>query len=312
MKGIEIAERFYNEFGKPMIEKEFSTVSDKIAAGLVGDGSECFGFDDELSVDHDFDAGFCLFLTQKDYDKFGFKLERAYAKLPKEFMGLKRKVLSPVGGNRKGVIIIDDFYKKYLGAPNAPDSIKRWLYTPSYSLAAASNGKIFVDKLGVFSSVRNQIKQGYPEDIRLKKLAAHTLLMAQSGQYNYERCVKRGETGAAQLTIFEFVKNAISAVYLLNNVYEPFYKWAYKGMRNLPVLTELEMSLTGLTELGNGKTQAKTKLEIIEDIAAEFIKEFKRQNITSATCNNLETHAYSVTDKIKDGEIRNMHVLEGI
>lgn len=37
------------------------------------------------------------------------------------------------------------------------------------------------------------------EDLRLKKLAARAAVMAQAGQYNYPRCVRRGETVAAGL-----------------------------------------------------------------------------------------------------------------
>ena len=39
MKGIEISRAFYEEYGKPMIEKEFSEYADRIAVGLVGHGS---------------------------------------------------------------------------------------------------------------------------------------------------------------------------------------------------------------------------------------------------------------------------------
>ena len=60
MKGIELARAFYEEYGKPMIERDFAEYSDRIAVGLVGRGSECYGFDDEISTDHDFEAGFCL------------------------------------------------------------------------------------------------------------------------------------------------------------------------------------------------------------------------------------------------------------
>jgi len=311
MKGIEIAEKYYEEFGKKMLE-DGAFPTDRIAVGLVGEGSECFGYDDELSKDHDFEPGFCLFITEEDERKFGFKLERAYAALPKEFMGLKRQILSPADGNRHGVIVIEDFYKRFLGATNAPDSDERWFYTPSASLAAACNGKVFTDPLGAFSEVRNVLLKGYPEDIRKKKIAAHVVMMAQAGQYNYGRLIDRGETGAAQLAVFEFVKNAISTVYLLNNKFEPFYKWAYRGMRDLPILSELEFSLSGITELGNSKSQASEKREIIEDIGAMIISELKKQDLTTATCNNLETHAYSVTDKIKSSKIRNMHIMEGI
>ena len=312
MKGIEIAESFYNDFGKQMISEQFSDVENRIAVGLVGEGSECFGFDDDISKDHDFEPAFCLFITREDEKKFGFKLERAYSKLPKEYMGLKRQTLSPTGGNRHGVIVIEDFYKKFLGAEDAPSSVERWLYTPSSMLAQVSNGKVFKDDLGIFSEIRNKIINGYPENIRLKKLSAHTIMMAQAGQYNYGRLIDRKETGAAQLAVFEFVKHAISVIYLLNNKYEPFYKWAYRGMRDLPILSDLEMSLAGLTELGNSKSEATEKRTIIEDVASLIISEFKNQNITQATCNNLENHAYSINDKISDFNLRNMHIMEGI
>lgn len=312
MKGLELSEKFYNEYGKKMIEENFGDYADKIAVGLCGEGSECFGYDDEISRDHDFEPGFCLFITPESEREFGFKLERAYAKLPKEYMGFKRQINAPVGGNRHGVIVIGDFYRKFLGSPTAPTSNLEWLSIPSYSLASAVNGKVFRDDEGKFSAVREELKKGYPFDVKLKKLSAHLIMMAQAGQYNYARCIDHGETGAAQLSVFEFVKHAISAVYLLNGVYEPFYKWAYRGMRDLPLLSDLEMALSGLTELGNTKPEAREKIEIIEDIATFIIDEIKAQGITKATCNNLETHAYSVADGIKDGTLRNMHIMDGI
>ncbi len=312
MKGLELALNYYNQHGLPMLKRDFADVFDNLAVGLVGEGSECFGYDDLTSTDHDFDMGFCIFITQQDYDNFGFKLERAYAKLPNEFMGYKRQILSPVGGNRHGVIIIEDFYKKFLGASTIPQDNSWWFFVPSHSLASATNGKIFFDNKGVFSGVRESLLKGYPQDIRLKKLASHLVLAGQSGQYNYGRCIAHGERGSASLALCEFVKHILSAIYLLNNKYQPFYKWAFKGLRELPILAECETALEGLLEYGNNKQEFELKCGIIEDIASMVIDELKKQGLTSATCNNLETHAYSVTDKISDNSIRNMHIMDGI
>ncbi len=312
MKGLDISKTFYNEYGVKMLEENFSDVLDRITVGLVGEGSECFGYDDILSTDHDFEAGFCLFISQQDERKFGFKLERAYAKLPKEFMGLKRNILSAVGGNRHGVIVIEDFYEKLLGTHTIPNDLTWWLYTPSHSIACACNGEIFKEGNNDFNKNREILLKGYPEDVRKKKIAGHLLLMAQAGQYNYSRLIDRNETGASQLAIFEFVKHAISTIYLLNNAYEPFYKWAYKGLRNLSVLGDLEPTLATITEIGNSKKEANQKIEIIEVVSGMIIEQLKNQKLTDATCNNLETHAYSVNDKIKDNTIRNLHILEGV
>lgn len=312
MQGLDIAREYYNRYGKPMLEEKFTEYADRIAVGLVGEGSECLGFDDEISTDHDFEPAFCLFITKDDYQKFGFPLERAYSSLPKEFMGLKRNLLSPVGGNRHGVIIIDEFYTKFLGMPNAPKELYEWLYIPPFALLNATSGEVFADKLGEFSAIRNILKKGYPEDVRLKKIAAHTVLLAQSGQYNYPRLIKRGEKGAAQLAVFEFVKHAISVIYLLNNAYEPFYKWAYKGIETLQILNHINDALIGLTEFDNSPDNAEMKFEVINDIAGILIEEFKKQGLTKATCLDLEKHAYSIRDAIKDNTLRNMHIMEGI
>lgn len=311
MQGIDIAEKLFNEYGIKML-KSFTELFPRVAAGVVGEGSECLFYDDEISRDHDFDAGFCIWLTEEDEEKFGFELSRAYSKLPKEFCGVKRQILSPAGGDRRGVSSIGAFYRKFTGEEGAPSNLLRWLSLPSHSLLAASNGKVFLDNYGKFSEIREIIKRGYPEDVKRKKLAANLALMAQSGQYNYERCVRRGETGAAQLAAYEFVRRAISAIYLVNDKYEPFYKWAFRGMRNLPSLSELEIPLISLIETDNGKRRAEQKLEIIEGINAEIVKTLKAKGLSIASGEGLDAHAFSVTDGIKDATLRNLHLMEGI
>ena len=295
-----------------MIESHFPKLASRIAVGLSGEGSECLGFDDDLSTDHDFEPAFCLWLTEQDERQYGMELARAYRQLPKEFGGFSRQQLSPVGGSRHGVMSIAAFYTRFLGAPTAPDTHDRWLYTPSSSLLCACNGEVFRDDLGEFSTVRQVLLQGYPEDIRRKKLAAHAVLMAQAGLYNYSRCVMRGENGAAQLAVFEFVKHAVSTVYLLNKAYEPFYKWAYRGMRELPILSSLESSLVALTELGNGQTEVAAKRESMEEISALFVAEFGRQGLTNSNSADLERQAYAIVNSITDPQLRNRHIMDGV
>lgn len=55
MKGMELAKAYWEEYGWPMIRDQFPEYTEIIAAGLTGSGSECFGFDDEVSQDHDFE-----------------------------------------------------------------------------------------------------------------------------------------------------------------------------------------------------------------------------------------------------------------
>ena len=66
MRGIEEAKKLYEEKGKGMIHSLFPEYEGQIAVGLAGHGSECFSFDDDISRDHDFESGFCLWVTDED------------------------------------------------------------------------------------------------------------------------------------------------------------------------------------------------------------------------------------------------------
>ena len=307
MQGIELSRAFYEEYGKPMLEREFSEYVDRIAVGLVGHGSECLGFDDEISRDHDFEPGFCMWLTENDEEKIGFKLFRSYSKLPSEYNGFKLKEKSLYGNNSKGVMKISEFYKYYTGICGAPQSNLDWLYTPSHYLAEATNGEVFCDTLGEFTRIRNEIKHGMPEDVRLKKLASCAFLLAQTGQYNYSRCLSHGESGAARLALSKFVMQGMETIFLLNKVHMPYYKWAFRSMTKLPVLGEWSASLEKLLDTPN--TNAKQNQDVIESFCAAIISEMRKQGITGAESDYLESHAYNINERIKDCSMRNMPIM---
>ena len=85
ISGLALSRAFWNDLGKPLLAGAYSAYQGRIAAGLVGYGSECFGFDDELSRDHDFAPRFCLWLTDEDYDAIGEQLQADYDALSRDF-----------------------------------------------------------------------------------------------------------------------------------------------------------------------------------------------------------------------------------
>ena len=313
MNGLEISRAYFCEYGMPMLEEKFPELLPHIAAGLFGSGSECFGFDDELSRDHDFDPGFMLLLPGEGVidRKQEFALERAYAALPKEFMGVERPMMAPVGGSRRGVMRMDDFFKEKTGSTSGNLTMEQWLAVPSYALAEAVNGQVFFDGSGELTKVREALAH-YPEDVRRKKLAGNLLLAAQAGQYNYLRCLRHGETAAAQLAVIAFAQSVMEIVFLLNDAYQPFYKWQFRAIRALPKLPFAAELVDYLITTNNDGRLAQDKYEVIEDISADIIAELETQGLTAADCADLEKHAYSVNDGIADGNLRNLHILAGI
>ena len=306
MKGLELSESFYNEYGKKMLEQEFGDYLGEIAVGLVGHGSECFGFDDEISRDHDFDAGFNIWIPERDDAVFGFRLFRAYSKLPKEYLGVSVKNKSVGGASFKGVKTIEEFYSFYIGGKTLPKTNAEWLSIPDFYLAEATNGKVFYDGLGEFTKIRDYLKNERPEDVRLKKLASSLFYMAQSGQYNYKRCMDHGERVAAAMALSEFVSSAAATVFLLNREYAPYYKWLYRSIKRLNELSEVGDMLENA--LASPYDSSEVTL-LVESVSAKIIAHLVEMGYVANKGEYLEPYAYAVNDLIRDVNLRNSPVM---
>ncbi len=307
MNGIELSKNFYENFGKPMLQNEFPEYVDRIAIGLVGHGSECFFFDDEISRDHDFDCGFSLWLTEEDEKEIGFKLSRAYSRILKENSALFSE--KSIGGNEsKGVHTIKEFYSRYVFNGEIPKTDEEWLYTQSFYLAEATNGIVFKDDLGEFTKIRNGLLHGMPEDVRLKKIASCLISCAATGQYNFKRCLLHNERAAAELAKVRFCEQAAELIFLLNKAYAPYYKWLFKALKRLPQLTETGLSLEKL--LTDFSLNDNEKFLLIEKISSDIINFLVNNSLSDYCGDYLEPYAFKVNDRIKSASLRNSQIFQ--
>lgn len=306
--GLNLCESYYYEVGKPMLQDKFSKYLKYMAIGLVGMGSECLGFDDELSQDHDFGPGFCIWLPLKIYNQIGNQLQVEYDHLNNSYRGYKRQV-SKHGQGRVGVFCIEKFFM-------IPPTLKYWLVMDENTLCVLTSGRIFEDYYGEVTNRRKQLAY-YPEDVRIKKLVSTVAKMSQSGQYNYERCIKRRDLSGAYLCLTEFIKQTISCVYLLNKIYQPFYKWAFKGLENILLLSDVVSYLHQIInekphELWiNDYCQYDPICLLIESICQSIDKELKKQKLTNQNHIFLENHTDFMMQQIQDEEIKKLHIMEG-
>ena len=308
MKGLELCRLYYDEVGAPLLKARYPELMARAAAGLSGQGSDCLGLDDEISRDHDFGPGFILWLTDSDFEKYGAELQAAYDSLPREFRGFERKP-THTGAQRVGVMSTSSFYNYYIGC-TVPDTLMKWVRIQEHFLATCTSGEVFEDPLGEFTAIRSALLPCYPEDVRLKKLAARAASMAQSGQYNYYRMMRRGDVFGARLALAEFLNASLSMMYLLNFRYEPFYKWQFAAAGDLVAMSE---ALPYLKDIAAGSTR-RDDVSIANDIecvCALAIKELKLQGLTDAAGDYMEPHAYSIMAHIEDETVRNLHVMEG-
>ena len=303
MKGLELSRRFWNELLRPAVEQQAPELMDRLAAGLCGAGSDCLGYDDEVSRDHAFAAGCMVFVSENEDRESVYRLSSIYDRLPREFLGVPTEHRSRQGDGRCGVKTVEGFFRPLTGSDGAPRSWREWLAIPSSYLAEAAAGEVFYDGPGELSRRRNEIARGMPEDVRLKKIAARAALMAQSGQYNFSRCLRHGESAAARLAADEFVRQTLEMIFLLNYAHMPYYKWSFRALGSLERLSELK---TPLEEILRDPDAGK-----IERVSSAVITELRREGLSHSASDYLEPHAYEVMRRIRTPEIAALHVMEG-
>lgn len=306
MKGLELSRRYYEAYGQAMLA-QFPQLAMEYAAGLVGRGSECFGFDDEISRDHDYGPSFCIWLRRETYEQYGTEVQEAYDKMPAEFLGVPGRVMEETGTGRVGVLCMEDFYYGLLGIDHVPVTNLEWLRLQDEHLATATNGEVFEDRSGAFSRLREGLLSYYPEDVRIKKIAARMAGISRAGQYNYARAMRRGERVAAELFLQEFVRESVQLVYLLNRRYAPFDKWLHRGMKELSTCSEIGDMIALLYQV----EKTEDRVLIIEAICNIIVQELNAQGLSELEDNFLQNHLHTVTEKIEDKVLRKMQFLEG-
>lgn len=309
--GLALSQRFF-EASLPVLQEHIPDILACSAAGLVGEGSECLGVDDAISRDHDWGAAFCLWIPDERFYAERDRIEQAITLLPQRFEGHLVRMSPEHRIGRVGPMPIRGFYKRFLGMEHAPATWREWRTIPEYHLCSCTNGKVFMDSTGEFTAMRTALQAYYPEDVRLKKIAARCMIMAQTGQYNLARSLQRGETVPAMLAAARFAEAALSMAFLLNRRFMPFYKWAARLAQDLPILGRETVdvlrtfSCTSWNDAEQGIPAVQAALQLCEHVAGEL----HAQQLTDEEGSWLWDHGAAVQLGIIEPELRSLNVME--
>ncbi len=226
--------RFYDEQVASMIYERFPEYESRIAVGIAGEGSDCFGYDDEISRDHDFGTGVCLWLTDGDMERIGEELARAYDELVES---KDRSFYTERLKERRGVMTIHDYFSNILRIDCDTDNCimteEQWLNLDHSCLATAVNGEIFRDDPALFTRFRRLLKAYYPERVWRLRIAEKMHEYSAALQVNYQRCMTRGDIVAAETCRITGMNAAMELYFLIHTTYMPYYKWAYRALTEL-------------------------------------------------------------------------------
>ncbi len=299
---LERSRIFYENYGKKMIREKFPEYESRIAVGLVGEGSDCFGFDDAISMDHDYSVGFCMWLTDDDYQEIGAGLNKAYQELVNQYgdVNLQDDFIM----QRRGAFAIKEFYRDVLGQQE------------EYELAQATNGRVFRDDLGEFSGIRNELLKYYSEKIWREKLSKALHDYSQYAQSNYPRMMARKDYVTAGICVGKAAECAMDIAYLLDRTYVPYYKWKKKGLEKLKVLPELSELLEELACIPCQKdawegylynashmNEKDACIVVLERIAAAIVEELSTQGLIQGENPFLELYVAQIREGVTQMEM---------
>ena len=292
MGGLDLSAAFYEECVKPMINEKFPEYENRIAAGLCGEGSECFGFDDEFSTDHDFGAGCCLWLDDETYEKIGEKLQAEYEALPVMYKGYVRLDMKK-GPRRVGVFRIKDWIRSITGLSGLPQGEEEWLFVDESSFAKVVNGRVFTDPQGTLTGIRKALAEFYPKNVYLRKLCDALARFSQYGQYNYPRMLQRGDKTTAVVCLGEFEMYAMKLAYLFEKKYAPYYKWLNRGVAPIDPFVHERVEAIASDIYNEEKVR-----DAIDALAAHFLKKLKDMGLAYADDDYLEHHTVRIMSMI--------------
>lgn len=293
---IEKCKLFYEKYMKTAIHKDFSAYEDKIAVGITGYGSECFGYEDEYSYDHDCNIRLLLFTDRQTYDEIGNELQSEYENKLEAFYNAYDIRRNPSLGVNKndGVVEIESYFNNILDTDRFPKTDEEWFNVKEENLAMAVNGEIFSDKPGKVTKIRQRLSEYYSNRVWLTRIAKEMHMYSQTAQYNYSRMKLREDYVSAKLSIALGMEHCMRLVYLLNRTYAPYYKWLRKGMDNLSRLSQIGDILDTIA------TNDEVAAANFELIATLIVKEMNKIGIIEGKDNYLDHYTGIILKKAAD------------
>lgn len=327
IKGLELCESFFNEYGLPIIRKNYPYL--KFSAGLLGFGSDVLDYDDFVSTDHMWGPRFYVFLNESDIHIKDNLIKQFEANLPYTYKGFSVNFSVPDeydNGVRHAEFItngfvsslieihtIDEYIKGYLGT--MPSNDIEWLTMSEHRLLGFTSGKLFIDMLGI-SEIRNKLSF-YPQDVKLYLIASQWAVIAEEQAF-VKRCSDCCDEVGSRIICSRIAERLMRLCFLYKNKYAPYSKWfgtAFKQLSvNSQIYDEIEAAISAKTIQEREKhivnaqvlvAQLHNESNITEPCEIRVQKYFDREiKVIFA-----DTFAEKTREKIGSAELKNIPLI---
>ncbi len=272
LRGLELSQKYFNDYKEILFSNISDDAKNKITVGLFGLGSECYGMDDYISEDHDFNPGFVV-LCENDINANDYnQLIQNYENLPKEYNRFYIRNILP----KHGVHMVKDYLFEYIG-------IEDELRLTEQNKSLLTNGKVFYSGyLSSFVKKRKEIIKEAKHEY-LRNIALKTLEISQYIPYNLKRALDRKENDTYLLLKNHLIDKLIEYYYLYHHAFLPHDKLQLKMMNKDSLIYKWIISIMNdkidEIEINRGLVLELSKLHIIDNIESLYIDDYKEEII---------------------------------
>lgn len=265
---VDISREFFKEIVLPIMERDFPNETAQTTFGLFGFGSDVLRMDDEFSRDHNWGIRINALLPDETYHaRHAEIMRRVSAELPTTWRGHS---LQQGFANTFGLEMgsLDAHLLRTIGLARAPETWQEWLNIPEEDITHIIAGEVWSDPLGRFSTVRETLKQYYPEPVRLRRIAHWARYYSGMGAYALKRAILRNNDYYCNITFTRAMRLGVQLAFLLDKHYYPYDKWTYLFFQHLPRMAERLGPL--VEEAAKLSTPWTRKLELLDAMSDVF------------------------------------------
>lgn len=217
----------------PRLQEE-PLLRDRVALAQIGHGSQCLGYDDDLSQDHDWGILVQCFLEDATDDS-RYVLQQCLASMPDLWEGTPVVWDQRTPPERSGIIELRVWLHDLAGYRLIPNQISTedFLRLSDARLTWLTNGTVFHDPIGTISRLRQTLRV-CPPQIQLRRLATACLMTVIHGPYQIPRLLKRTDGLSARLSAGLFVRSAMITAHRILGKPAPIIKWLARSFKALP------------------------------------------------------------------------------
>jgi hypothetical protein len=279
--GLELNHNFYHNIVKGLIADNFPGL--QYSASLIGYGSDVLGYDNPISMDHNWGPRMQIFLRDEDYEEYKGKIDELLKwKLPLTYRDFPTNFTDPRFDRTQAmaptdtypvrhlieISTLEQYIKARLPVNNlAVISTEEWLQFTDQQLLELTSGEVFHDGLNTLILLRERLKF-YPNDIWLLRIAALWEGISQREAF-VGRCGEFNDLLNQKLLTAHIVSLLIKICFYIEKKYIPYSKWFGTGFQRLDCAGKLQKQIIDILS-ENVPESIESKLALLYEQVIEL------------------------------------------